>query len=101
MSFKISSLIWLRGLDLNQRPLGYEFYNINCFIELAGVVGCHEKACLVLRKFEESCVWVGFGLRVDPNVKDNLGTPVSFGLRHFDFNTGEILKSMPAPVLPM
>jgi hypothetical protein len=43
MSFKLSSLIWLRGLDLKPQPLGYEFYNINCFIELEDVVGCHEK----------------------------------------------------------
>ena len=53
---------------MNQRPLGYEFYKINRFIELACVVGCHERACEVLRKSEEFCVWVGFGLRVDPNV---------------------------------
>jgi len=29
---------WLRGLDLNQRPLGYEFSQKRNFNELAGVV---------------------------------------------------------------
>jgi hypothetical protein len=38
----MDNLVWLRGLDLNQRPLGYEFYKINSFKELAGAVGCHE-----------------------------------------------------------
>lgn len=89
MSFKLSSLIWLRGLDLKPQPLGYEFYNINFFIELAGVVGCHETACVVMRKLEESCVWVGFGLahHCDPAnfghystflVSANSGSPLAF-----------------------
>jgi hypothetical protein len=31
--------LWLRGVDLNHRPLGYEFDNIRIFKELRGVIG--------------------------------------------------------------
>jgi hypothetical protein len=30
--------VWLRGVDLNHRPLGYEFCEKRSFNELAGVV---------------------------------------------------------------
>ena len=39
----MSVMIWLRGLDLNQRPLGYEFGHKQEFNELRGVVGHYKE----------------------------------------------------------
>jgi len=38
-TFETKRGFWLRGLDLNQRPLGYESFNIRIINELESVVG--------------------------------------------------------------
>jgi len=42
-------LEWLRGLDLNQRPLGYEDNQIICFQQLSGTDGIVERLKTTLR----------------------------------------------------
>ena len=54
--------VWLRGVDLNHRPLGYEFSMKSSFNELAGVVACFKDWKIRDGRPEEFLFWVGFGL---------------------------------------
>jgi hypothetical protein len=53
---------WLRGVDLNHRPLGYEFPTTWHFNELAGVVAYIKECNIAGQSVEEFLFWVGFGL---------------------------------------
>jgi hypothetical protein len=54
--------IWLRGVDLNHRPLGYEILKKRIFSELAGVVAYFREWKIAAKSIEELIFWVGFGL---------------------------------------
>jgi len=51
------------GVDLNHRPLGYEYNLKRNFNELAGVVACSKERKIEGWSVEEFLFWVGFGLK--------------------------------------
>jgi hypothetical protein len=61
---------WLRGVDLNHRPLGYEFCEKRNFNELAGVVAKFKEWRIARKSVKEFLFWVGLGLESGDRISE-------------------------------